>query len=270
VTGCGRAANSQGESPRACPILSHRSRAGAGSIFDGIGTDDPLLDGYYLGQRTLDASRKPFWIDSGRGLPAPPPPPPAGVSVYGVTNAGGSWDCYVLAGGDGNLDAARTSTGYRGKCTPSGYSQGSQQGGGPLTVLLEFTVGQVTFNADARVVVTFTDGTQVTAWLPPGSQYAWAPASVSFWVAEDGSTYWGHDGTHYIGKPASVRSCWNVDAYYATRWYAGNLARSAYDGRVAAYGSGSAKSPAVDAGSRDFLNGGSTKTDLRSQNEGHP
>ena len=56
----------------------------------------------------------------------------------------------------------------------------------------------------------------------------------------------------------------NMDAFYASRWKDSNLARGAFDARLAiAGGSGNEKdadSPAVDAGSKDFLNGGTTKT----------
>jgi hypothetical protein len=56
-----------------------------------------------------------------------------------------------------------------------------------------------------------------------------------------------------------------MDAWFASRWHDDNLARGAFDARLAlAGGSGNkldADSPSVDAGSKDWLSGGTTSTE---------
>jgi len=107
----------------------------------------------------------------------------------------------------------------------------------------------------ASLTLTFENGMSFKIWLPY-VEYC-DSGSIAFWVAEDGSTYW-MDMNWWD-------SC-NMDPWYAIRWYEGTPAMSAYDARLyMAGGEGhetEVDSPAVDAGSKDWLNGGTTVSQL--------
>ncbi len=134
------------------------------------------------------------------------------------------------------------------------YSKGTQLTAGPLTLFI-IAMDEWTFGDYASIVLHFTDGTKLRIHLP-AITITYNNNVLTLWVAEDGSTYYGHSAKQPLDYFSflSEREAWNTDAYYATHWEINNLAVSSYD-----HANGGT-SLAVDAGSMDWLSGGTTKT----------
>jgi len=123
-----------------------------------------------------------------------------------------------------------------------------------------------TWLVDAYLIVNFSDGTRIQIWLPQDTIINDID-NLSLYATEDGSTYYGHSSKSAI--PAAYPFI-DMDPFYATRWQGNNLAISAFDARAQALGAVSAKSPAIDKGSLDFLSGGTTKTNVSIKETDYP
>jgi len=204
-------------------------------------------DGHYLSQRSGDASRRAYRLGTV-------------TNISNVSDIEGLY--YILIGvseeipGDPDPNNSNTYKGKYDSSQPPGerYTQGSQQGSGPTWVIVwaeEFAelLGNPRFNMT-------TDRGTIWVYLPQGMSLEKPGDAMGLFLTEDGSIYYGHPSQH----PRSS-NYFDQDAYYAERWAQNNVARSAYEGRLDWYGTPEdARSPGVDAGSRDLLNDGYTKT----------
>ncbi len=232
------------------PLFVHRSRSSEGNIVENWQTDkDFTFDGYYLSQRTGDASRRPFILRNDQLLATQ-----NGIDLSDTVQGG--YGCVYVLTDDGSGLGETYSTSNRGRCSfyysNYYYTRGTQTTPGPLTII--FCSGGISMTDNPSLTLNFADGMQLKVWLP-ALGYLSSGSKMTFWVAEDGSTYYAHTGK----APVYDHPYWNMDAYYALRWFSSNLARSAYDA--------GGKSPAIDAGSKDFLNGGVTRTQYESLEE---
>jgi hypothetical protein len=235
------------------PLLVHHTRAENVETIADYSLPGPD-DGYYLSQRTRDASRRPFILTSLSQS--------SGISD--VTGFSGQVWYLIFVGvsegvpTDPNPAIGSTYMGYyEGYPGGWGYSgSGSQQGPAPTWILIQVLEGEEPLTlSNAHLRLNTTQGATLEVYLPNCAIYA--GEGLSLFVAEDGSTYWGH-GSH---EPR-LFNYFSQDSYYSLRWDTNNPAegrqpaRSTYDGAGASH--------AVDAGSRDFLNSGYTSTDVGS------
>jgi hypothetical protein len=247
------------------PLFVHHTRAGSGETVLDYDLPGPE-DGYYLSQcpgdyvpLRGDASRRAFRLENLSQAN------PDGIS--NVSDISGLYYIFVGASEGVPIDVYPwpSSEKYKGKyeCPGGGgiFTPGTQSESGPTWVLVwteEFAV----FGSNPRFKMTTTRGT-IWVYLPPGVVMEEPGQAIALFLAEDGSTFWGnssHDrtGVHYF----------NQDAYYSLRWdttHPGGRyqpARSAYDAAGA--------SPALDAGSRDFLNNGYTSTNFQEADLSNP
>lgn len=238
------------------PFFAHRSRSSDGTIIKNWESDKEVpIDGYYLAQRSGDASRRPYMLRPGQSL----------NYDNGVCS-----DCYMEECELTVSDMGRWRGGHW-EWHPNTY-QSSE--GGPLTLTFTFLSNCQWPDVGPSLTLNFTDGTSLRVSLPPlgalpDSTY------LALYVGEDGSTWWGHTSRAPIEWAPNFM---NMDVWYAMRWSEGNLASSIYDCRYFhAMNEGWQEgwglvpaSPAVDAGSKDWLNGGFTNTDYFSADNPAP
>ncbi|MDI6783744.1 MAG: right-handed parallel beta-helix repeat-containing protein, partial [bacterium] len=210
-----------------CPMLVHKARLSANERI----IQYPQ-DGFYLAQRSGDASRFPF-------------------RQYDLVNI----DVSGLTEGMemGNFIRVYASNSYNSETLLGSYYRddvGYTYGDGEVNwgnILIELDGYWKIYSGD-YITLTFAFGGTVHVYLP---QMYYAEGQFHFWVAQDGSSYYSRSDRG-VGNP-------NQDAYFAMQWDMPNitgknqgdtgLAMSAYDGRYARYGNqAQARSPAVDKG----------------------
>ena len=219
-----------------------------------------LYEGYYLAQHAGDASRSPYLLNQSEEV--------TGISVTGIPAE--SMNVFIAAGqpAPSSFPSYETSSSYRYFCIifegqTVCLTQGTQTSEGNLFIALFHESKSLTLGSNPRIDITLDSGDVLKAYLPPGEQFS-EGSWLALWVMEDGSSYWCHTDQAPSGSTSDIADVFDMDAYYASRWHDDNLSRGAFDARLyAAGGAGyeeDADSPAVDAGSKDFLNGGSTST----------
>ncbi len=203
-------------------------------------------DGYFLVQRSGDASRRAYRVET------------VVTGISDVNDIEGMIYVGVSEGipSDPWFEEPQT---FKGFYFDGYFSQGTQQGSGPTWIAV-----QAEKSADLGSNPYFkltTPAGSIWVYLPPNI-HPIEEEAIALFLTEDGSTYWGNTSKQ---SPQGY-NFFNQDAYYAERWADNNLARCAYYGRYVRYGSSheDARSPAIDTGSRDFLNSGYTSTDVGS------
>ncbi len=235
------------------PLFVHHTRPLLGETivdYEWAGAED----GYYLSQRELDASRRAFRLGN---LSSANPDGISNVTdFYGLVY-------YIYVGVSEGIPS--DSSIFNNSMRKGAYEVnedeefyipgGDQQGEGPTwIVIMPEEKSNVQLGANPHFRLTTTNGTILDVYLPPDLTIS-STYGLALFLAEDGSTFWGNSSHDITGA-----NYFNQDAYYSLRWDTTNpagmyqLARSAYDAAGA--------SPAIDEGSRDFLNNGYTSTDL--------
>lgn len=260
------------------PLFCHRSRAADGVT---VLEPDPLTgkfnpnDGYYLVQRSGDASRRPLLLgdlDNTEGIG----PLKAVVWVTGsgyVESEVGENNNTIIykieirvSNGIPQSWASAPLLGYYKKGL--GYYDGAETDSQPVIVILSTDTG-FNFGTGLRAYYFYlktANGSRIKVCLPGVNLNAWD--KMVFWVAEDGSTYYtdlSHSTTFDSSK--TVPDIFDMDSYFALRWDT-----SSTNGYQPAQSSSlyftewgctyQQLSPAVDAGTIDLLNGGTTKTEI--------
>ena len=215
-----------------------------------------LYEGYYLAQRAGDASRSPYFLKEDEDITDLDLYDFPHVDSYEIA-VGAAWPSLsAFPGPSGSFDPSK----YRIGMVCSMILNGTQTDEGPLYIYI-YSERERTLGSNPRIVLTLDSGDELVVYLPSGLSIGEC-SLIAFWVTEDGSTYWTNTSTPHDTIQAS--SVFSMDSFYAIRWEDDNLSRGAFDARLyAAGGAGyeeDADSPAVDAGSKDFLNGGTTST----------
>jgi len=242
------------------PLLVHRIRSATGNVLDGWLEDrDILNDGFFLAQRSGDASRAPLILRQDETITTP---------NFSISDITGGYRFKIF------LSAAPTIPGaYPDLTNDLSYRMayihedddelraGEQETEGPLYIFIQATKNEgVELEDDPRVTFTMDSGHAFTICLPTDMSIpAASSAALALWVAEDGSTYWANAAKTY---GTSLSAVFDRDAWYAIRWASDNLARAAHDSLGV--------SPAVNAGSKDWLNGGYTNRDLDTRDNPSP
>jgi len=212
------------------PLLVHAARC-QNSAWIPANSDD----GFYLAQRSGDASRFPLIVSEIQNISVPYPTQfPTNTDIYvGVSSSTATYEW----GG----------TNFKGHLYVGGnYESGNQQGTGALWITLgDFGVcygAENNLYDNAVVIIALTNGETIQVYLP---QYSLNECeAVTFWVASDGSVY--HASSNH--SPNLIYDhLSNQDAWYAMGYDVPNgLAKSAYDG--------GSRSVAVDRGAVKVTN----------------
>jgi hypothetical protein len=259
------------------PLFCHRARATDGKT---VLEPDPVtnklnsFDGYYMVQGNGDASRRPLRLGDITGIGP-------FKRIYGYDGEvfedtiqvhycievrvseqiPGSWYTFTLLG----------ASEWEGVGGPI-YIDGDETAPMPVAVRIKTyddgippvpgTVYGYYFD------ITIANGSTVRVWLPPFTLNAYQLAA--YWVSEDGSTYFTNMAhTEVFSFGASISTVFDTDSYYALRWdtstaNGGQPAQAGYD--VGNY-INAGTSPAVDAGTVDLLNAGTSKTEISVNNK---
>jgi len=235
-------------------VLVHRTRSATGNVLDGWLEDrDILNDGFFLAQRSGDASRAPLVLKQGEIIP---------TQNFSFSDIYGGDEYSIILAVSSSVpssfpDINNTST-FRVAYNGQYAIQGTQIAEGQLYIMIQSPdKGSIDFGSDPSVTYTMDSGHEFTICLPPGMFIQDGTYSLAFWVAEDGSTYWANTSQM---PETSFAQTFDRDAWYAIRWASENLARAAF----ASLG----VSAAVNAGSKDWLNGGFTNTFTQIVNNG--
>ncbi len=229
------------------PLFAHHTRSSLGETV--LDYNMPAADdGYYLSQRSGDASRRAYRIET------------VVTGISDVNDIEGMIYVGVSEGvpSDPWFEEPQT---FKYFYFDGEYFQGTQQGSGPTWVVV-----QAEKSADLGSNPYFkltTPAGSIWVYLPPNI-HPIEEEAIAIFLTEDGGTYWGHTSK----QVPQQYNFFNQDAYYAERWASNNLAKSAYDARLTLAGGpgheADADSPCIDTGSRDFLNSGYTSTDVGS------
>jgi hypothetical protein len=242
------------------PMFAHRWRSGddLDVVENWMQDKDIGFDGYYLSQRSGDASRTPLILEEDEEI--------VDMTVYDL-NSFNVFIATALPVPDEFPDNEGINTDtYRIAMINSELSYGSQTEEGPVYLALSLFDAKepVTIEGNPRVEIELASGDILTIHLPVGEEVE-TDCWFAFWVTGDGSTYYAHSSQEEGYASGGVSAVFDMDAFFAARWEDDNLARGAFDARLAlAGGSGNeltADSPAVDSGSKDWLSGGTTSTD---------
>jgi hypothetical protein len=149
------------------PMLVHKSR-----VADNQKIFKYPHDGFYLGQRTGDASRFPLRQHNLTGISID------SISQTPVRNA-------IIRVYAADNDNAKTCLGTYG--SDSGYTDGADCWGNILIELVD-DADYWTLNNGDYLELTFANGDKLKVYLP---NLSWIMGSLYLWVAQDGSTYYG-------------------------------------------------------------------------------
>jgi len=239
------------------PLLVHRTRSATGNVLDGWREGHEVLnDGFFLAQRSGDASRVPLVLKQGEIIPT------QNFSMSDIY-LGEPARIFIVAAPSipGALpDIGNSATFRLAYEEGSGVEEGTQTIEGPMFVLFQsgHKEGDIILHDDPRITFTLPSGHLFTVCLRPNQSLPTNGINyLAYWIAEDGSTYWANAAKTY---GTTLSAVFDRDAWYSVRWASDNLARAAF----ASLG----VSPAVNAGSKDWLNGGFTNTFTQIVNNG--
>ncbi|MCD6386392.1 hypothetical protein J7M23_11520, partial [Candidatus Sumerlaeota bacterium] len=260
--------NIQGENPQFC----HRSRAADGVT---VLEPDPVSgrfnphDGYYLVQRSGDASRRPLLVgdlDDNNGIGPLYKLTYNHKDDYNETLITENYQIEIRVS-EGIPTSWNTFTLLGSYDRSGGYSDGEETDPMPCVVVVK-AVASISASADTFAYsfnITLANDSKIKVCLPGVSLNA--GDKMVFWVAEDGSTYYtdlNHSSKFDSSK--TVPDIFDMDSYFALRWDI-----SSTNGHQPAQSSSlyhpSASyplrpNPCVDSGTIDRLNGGTTKTEI--------
>jgi hypothetical protein len=210
------------------PLLSHSTRS-QNSAWIPKNSDD----GFYLAQRSGDASRFPLIASGVQNISIPNSSQfPSGTNIF----VGISSSVVVLNLGEEILND------YKGHLEiGNSFESGNQSGTGPLWIMIgdisyAWEKNDIIFD-NATVNITLSNGEIVTVCLPQSNVDQ--EEAMIYWIASDGSVY--HASSTHSAIYSECADKGNQDAWYAMGYDMPNgLAKSAYDG--------GARSGAVDRG----------------------
>jgi len=216
------------------PLLVHAARC-QNSAWIPLNSDD----GFYLSQRSGDASRFPLIVSGIQNIEVEniSQIPLSSVIKVGVSST--AMTCSLAGTCKGSLEIDDY-----GNAT---YYSGTQTETGPLWITIGdwnaiwWDINSITDNA--KINITLQDGTKLSVFLPSASLSCMQ--TITYWVALDGSLY--QASSNHLPKTIGYQDLSNQDAWYAMGYDVPNgLAKSAYGG--------GARSVAVDRGAVKVTN----------------
>jgi len=237
---------------KVCPMFVHKSIT-SNDILDYSNRND----GFYVAQTTRtvnedpypDVSKRPFRLEDNQLLD----------ENDGINDLIDIDPCYVSIIIATSESVPQNATYNRGSYSEDGYQPGSQWEKGNVYVILVKNEKWFEAGENPRFDLKFDNGSELRVYLPSYCSMESDEDFLAFWIAEDGSTY----NTNPLGEGGyQLSEVFQFDSPYAIRHSGLNPAKSALVGLRAVTGNPNAKSIAVDNGSLDFFNYGTTSTDL--------